>query len=311
MKKAILLLLGAVAFCSSCKKDQKKGPVMPAKIYKLNFNISGFSQTISNSALKNVQSTALKTNATTGVNGYLDLLYYYVFHSDGTKGFVHSLIQDSTYSNFGNISDSLVAGAYTIMVAAGKPGLNSNLNTSEPGGATLNGTNFIYYQGSGSAYAQWKDTFYGQIDINVAGNSTQDLVLNRIVAQLQVHITDAIPASATSISIAVSQDDLTFLMYSQTPSTLTRQVYSNTIPAAAKGKTDYTFSNLIGNTATPVVVTINCYDATNKVLGSAVVTNVICQKNKRTILTGRLFGSDNNFTVSLNDTWAPPINGSF
>ncbi|WP_299581625.1 hypothetical protein [Mucilaginibacter sp.] len=313
MKKAMLYTLVATLFVFSCKKDHSKdsnGTNPAGKIYKVELNVSGFTQTITNSTSKKVQGKGLKTDAVTGISGYLDQLYYYVFHSDGTFKLVHTLVQDSTSSNFGNISDSLSAGAYTIIIAAGKPGLTSSLSVRSPGTSYLTGTNYIFYKGG--PFAQWKDTFYGQINITVTGDVNQDINLNRIVGQLEVDITDAIPATANSISITVDLDDLNFLLNSQTPTQAAKPTYTTTIPASAKGKTNYTFRNLIGNTATPFNVTIVCYDAAKKVLGTALVTNVTCQKNKRTILTGSLFGTNNNFTVSLNDTWnATPINIPF
>lgn len=310
MKKAILLLLVAIAFCSSCKKDQKKGTVTPAKTYKLNLHIADFTQTIENSSSKQVQASGLKTNAATPAAGYLDQLYFYIYHSDGAQQLVHTLVQDSTYSNFGNISVSESPGSYTIIIGAGKPGLASSLSKKGLDLQYLKSSNYFYYPGG--PFAQWKDTFYGQLNITINGDINQDINLSRIVAQLQIKITDAIPAAASTISVTIDSDYLNYTLYYQKPDAITKVVYNTAIPAAAKGKTNFTFNNLIGNTITPFSAKIVCYDAAKNVLGTALVNNIICQQNKRTILTGALFGSQNNFTVSLNDTWnATPINATF
>jgi hypothetical protein len=59
------------------------------------------------------------------------------------------------------------------------------------------------------------------------------------------------------------------------------------------------------NTITPFDATITCYDASNKPLGQATVTNITLQVNTQTILSGNLFGSNTGFTTTLNHNWDP------
>jgi hypothetical protein len=257
-----------------------------------------------------VQATGLKTNSATPAAAYLDQLYFYIYHADGEQRFVHMVVQDSTDSNFGNISVSESPGSYTIIIGAGKPGLASSLSKKDPNLQFLKSSNYFYYPGG--PFAQWKDTFYKQMDTTINGDVNQEIKLDRIVAQLQIKITDAIPVSASTISVTIDSDYLNYTFYYQKPDAITKATYNTAIPAAAKGKTNFIFNNLIGNTITPFSAKIVCYDAAKNVLGTALVNNIICQQNKRTILTGGLFGRQNNFTVSLNDTWnATPINATF
>ena len=59
-------------------------------------------------------------------------------------------------------------------------------------------------------------------------------------------------------------------------------------------------------------VNITCLDAANNTLSVTTVSNVSCQKNVKTILSGKLFADASVFHVSFDPTWDPtPINVHF
>lgn len=301
MKKAILFTLVASLLLSSCKKEHSGGTKPTNGTYKINLNVSGFTQSVVTSATNKTQVNDLKTAAVTGIGGFLDQLYYYVFDSNGKL--VHFLSQDSTASNFGAISDNLPAGTYTVVIGAGKKGFNTfSLSTS------LIPQNGWYFSYNPSPYAiplAWLDTFYDKFQLTVSGDVNQTVQLNRIVGQLGVVIQDTIPASANTIVVTITQEDYA-LMFFPTEKLAIANTLVNTItlPAAVKGTNTFTTTNIIGNTATPITVEITCFDAAKNILGSVTVNNVSIQKNTETILTGKLFGSANGFNVSLG-AWTP------
>ena len=109
---------------------------------------------------------------TVGLEPYLDVLFYYVFDSNGD--WVHHAMQDSTFCDqFGIINDSLQNGTYTIIIAAGKTGLQD----SNGGAGTTIAQSYVTYGG-----IDWQDTFFKRFSITITGSDVnQAVVLNRIV----------------------------------------------------------------------------------------------------------------------------------
>ena len=307
MKKAVLYVASAAIFLFSCKKDNSgSNEKTTQKLYQVNLNLSGFTETISNSTKSKLQVNGLKTDA---VTDYLKILYYYVFDSNGVM--LHSIIQDSTSANFGNISDNLPSGTYTVAIAAGQSGLAVPARSVT--GQTINiREEYLYYSGI------WKDTFFNKFQLTVSGaNVGQSITGNRIAGQLEVNIEDAIPATASKMQISITGQGTGYSFFTETLINVnTTMVVSTKIPNTVIGTTNYKLNNIVLNTYAPFNVKIICYDAASKVLGAAVVADVTCEKNRRTILSGKLFGSSDTFTVTLNSTWDPtpivvPLSGSY
>jgi hypothetical protein len=85
--------------------------------------------------------------------------------------------------------------------------------------------------------------------------------------------------------------------------------YAPKIPITEEDKEEagYEHCQYISNTNTPIQVVINCYDSDGNIIASQTVSNVPVDKNKKTILTGRLFNTNTStpasFSISLNDEW--------
>lgn len=329
MKKAILLLFVAVAFCSSCKKDQKKGPAVTGKTYKVNFDVSGFTQELVGNSANKLHTNGLKANDTPPLSLAISNIYYYVFDSNGHM--LHHLTQPSSATNFGNIADQLPAGSYTIVLAAGQDNLivtDAHAYTGQSSSVTTSSLLRDIYLGGYYHYdpvtttetdLPWQDTFFKKIALTVTdSNINQSVTMDRIVSQVTVDVTDAIPANAHSITVTartykyffLSSGDITAnpLPYNFSASQVGPVDNLKTtfiIPDVAKGTTNYKVSLLTLNNTDPSSVLINCYDASNNVLGSVKVDNVTMHPNTQTILSGNLFGASNNFGVTLNGKWDP------
>ena len=304
MKKGLLYSLLIIFFFCSCKKDHKNVTAPDQKTYKVNFNVLDSGQTIGNSIKNKVQVNSLQVSSI-GIAGYLDQLYYYVFDSNSNR--LHFISQDSTATNFGSISDNLPAGTYTIVICAGKKGLNAfNTQTGvTPGAQCLFG--YLTNLTNDLSTPQWSDTFFDKFQVTVSGDINQSVNLSRMVGQLEVQIQDAIPTTANSISVTMDQEYFDFMGFPTVQLDMPRTLVNTTIlPASAKGSPNFITTSMIGNTSTPFKVTINCYDGAQKVLGTAIVDNVVCQKNKRTILSGKLFGSANQVIIGINP-WNPTV----
>jgi hypothetical protein len=300
MKKSLLIAAIAVSLFSACKREHTASTQPSGKKYQVSFNVTNFVQKQAAFALRHKAISLAAGDTLTNLSGYLDVLYYVVYGSDG-HAVRMPLMQDSTNcSSMGMITDSLPAGTYQIAIIAGKQGLAINSY-----GFTA-GANFGY----GGYF--WQDTFWDEFTLTVSSASiSQNVTLNRVVGKLEVQILDNIPANADSLSVTINPEILSKQVDGginnastpTAPSTITVA-----IPASAKGQPNLTFDRLVGDTQDINTVTITCKDAGNNTLGTTTVSNVVFTNNTKTVLSGKLFGSSGNsnsqsFTVSVDTTW--------
>jgi len=288
----------------SCKKEHKTPtPTPDTKKYQVVFNVSTPANTTSHS-VNNPHINSIVANAVGDLSA-IDNLFYAAYGSNGKL--VSNIYQTSDFANFGQISDDLPADTYTIVIVGGKKGINfsyyDGLNK------TLSSAIIAGY-GSAAPPLPWDDTFFKKFSVTVSGSSiSQDVILSRIVGQLTVDIQDALPANASKLIVSISKEYTNYTFAGATPSNPFAGAYVQTItlPASALGTTDYKISTIMINTITPFDVKISCVDANNTFLGQATVTDVTLSPNTQTILSGKLFGSDNGFSFSLNEAWNPTI----
>ncbi len=321
MKKIIYtsIILSLTLF--SCHKDHQK----PAtdKTQKITFNVTGFSQStapfnaVNGNASKHGRSLATLP-LSTAISQLLCIVY------DASGNFVHVVHQDTSAANFGQISDALKAGTYTVIFIGGQDDLLGYGTADEPQSFFgLSNDNIFYWGPSGGSTdepMQFADTFLEKETLTVASTTvTQNVVLGRIDGELEINIEDAIPVNAVSVGFSTVQGSNIYTL-----STLTPYVYypdtddgtvgfGSVIPVSAIGQTNYNFTGIILNTTTPFAGTIICYDKSSKVIAEINVPNITCEVNKRTILTGKLFGGSGSgtgpgFNASIDTAWNPVKN---
>jgi hypothetical protein len=315
MKRFMLyLVLLSGVFCS-CKKEHFSNNVQ--KTYKVQFNISGFTQTtIGSNAAKKPVTLALNTDTSVAAYSSITAIVYAVYDSNGNQ--VRLIKQDSSSANFGTISDNLPTGNYTVLLAGGGNNLtlyNSVYSANQIGpfsSTDITYFSFVSYLGNltpwGSHLLPWKDTFFKMFPLTISNsNLNQTVALSRIVGQLEVNINDALPANAKTFIIKINKEIFAYSASKTTPDPQTAYVLADTaaIPASAIGTNSFKIYSLIGNTNSLFNVTISCYDASNLLIQQATVDSVNCIANERTILSGNLFGSSDSFTMSLNAAWNP------
>ena len=295
MKKALFIIAIAALVFSSCKKDNYAAK--PAgKKYKVTFNVTNFSSKQSAFALRRPGPSSAGTLPS--LDTYFDVLYYVVWNTE--KSAIEEVVQDSTMSNMGTITDALPAGDYRISIVAGKNGLVIDDN--------FFGANDFGYGGN-----SWQDTFFASFQLTVGtDNISQNVTLNRVVGKLEVTLLDNIPANAANITISTDQEayglDLWQGFYFFGP---TEGVsFMVAIPDSAKGKPNFTIDRLIGNcSGDGFPLNIVCTAADNSVIASTTVQNVYCQANQKTIISGDLFSalpvtnSTQQFTTKIDTAW--------
>ncbi len=313
---ALLLCL----LCFSCKKEHSQtSSITPSeKLYPVTFSLASFNQTVH--ALHQASTGARVLSAAT-LKDSIDVLYYYVYNPT-TMYIVRRLSQNSSQANFGTIKDSIAAGTYNILIAAGKSGLYSYPTQDGAFGKHSLADIYFNYQAD-TAYnlppAPWKDVFFKMLTVTVPAAVNQQVSLDRIVAQLQVDITDSIPSNAAKLDVVISNDAIS-TYYGQNPTVNPgissfpySPVYSVPVTAAMVNKTNTILTTYTMNTFTPFNVTLNAYDALNKRIATKTVVNVTCKQNMRTLLTGKLFNANTTVGIGVGTNVVPvtTVNSSF
>jgi len=304
MKRAILYLLLPVLFFYSCKKERSSTTDPKQKTYKVSFDVSGFTQQVIGSTGSKTNVNSLKTDAVTGLAASSNFLYYRVY-SASSGAIVDKINQDSSMANFGQIDDYLPAGTYVVVFLGSKNTITVNNN-----GLAAAAVDFPPTE------TQWPDTFFKKDTVTVSGGDvSQTVTMDRIVGQLTVKLTDALPANASTLFIGINEEYREFVFNTSAGNgntTVNNVAYNATIPPAAIGLTGFSHSMFIMNDARPITVTIICRDAGGTIIAQAVVPGVTIQHNTQTILSGALFGTNTGLGLSLNQPFDPsPINVQF
>lgn len=270
----------------SCKKDKNENPE-EVKKYAVSLNVSGFTQTITD--IKTTSTGGgLQTSAISPVKDIADRLHYFVYNS--SNQLIGELHQTSSDTNFGHITDTFAPGTYTIAILAGM------------GGPTDFSGDDKYFTTGGY------DTYFKKTTITVtSGPVDQDITLDRVVGQLQIKLTDAIPVEAISLKFEAVSDYshslLTGDILTNKPYTLTRTIG---LTSEVKGLPNYVISSYVSTFDRPLTVHIFAYNSSGNIIAKVTVTNVTFSANTRTLLSGALFDSgDNGFNVTFNETWDP------
>jgi len=292
MKKGILFFTLTIIFLFSCKKEHKSSPQGDVKKYKVSFNVQGFTSTVTGSTSK-LQTNTLKTAADEPLSSNADIFYYNVYKTN-TRTLVNFISQLKTDPDFGKISDSLPAGTYDIFMAAGKTGFYSI-------GGNLN-------YGTGN----WQDTFSDKFTLTVAGSDvSQNVTLSRMDAQLEIDFSDIIPLNAQTIDVVLDKEYIEYDPFLDSPTKPGTVKITTVVPASAKGAANFQIRDIVLNTLDNFGVTVNCYDSAHNRIAYRFISGVHCQKNTRTVISGAIFGSNTNLTVTGED-WDPtPITVHF
>lgn len=313
--------------CLSCKKEHAVKPGNTAvRLYPVSFSLSAFSQKQSGFGL--TPTSKLRVNGLSpSLKDTIDVLYYNVYEP-ATRKVIRQFTQYSTAAGFGAIKDSIAAGSYVITIAGGKTGLlssalNNLYNYDSNGTSSLSDVNFFYSSTlSYPLMTAWNDTFYKQfnMDVPAATAGVQQVSLDRIVSQVQVNLTDTIPANVASIDVVISNDyNSTEIIPTDSTTSYTienfpyQAKYTAPVAVSQRGQPNFQITTYTINYFTPFTVTLNAYDAAGNRVAFKTITNVTCVKNMRTVLTGKLFNGTvtTGFGVTANQAWAAPASRGF
>lgn len=293
MKKIYLVFSLLMLLFASCKKDgkspSKPDPQQPdttGKTYSVSFNVGIDADSRLGTGLKK-NSAKIDIQATEDIKSVASYLEYYVYNADGK--IVSTIIQKAQTPNFGKISDTFSAGEYTMIVWA------SNTQPTQVSGDVV--------------YPQGRDVFYKKVKFTVSSTSanTQQILLNRLVGQLQVKVLDTIPANAKRLTVSVLYDYGFSVQNGIVDGNPYKLDYNYDLKPEDIGKPNYIATTNVTNTRTSgFSVQIVCTTADGTKLSNMTVNKVTCQPNKRTILSGKIFANPTgSFEPVFNENWDP------
>ncbi len=305
MRKLSLAVCALSLSLFACKKDS--APETPAtagagKKVALTVRTKDF--------LQQVEGIPGSNNKTTGTAGALrdsalaakvSFINYMLF--DGSGNLLHMKTQQADWDqDFGTIYDSIAPGTYTVLLTASQTPLAMNAVDH------LADCAFSVPLANQGLIDRTPDIFYSKENVAVTdGTEAMELnaTLDRVVGNLQVNILDVPQPSNgdTSASIYITPEAPLFYGGSGLPGfgpigAVTAKVHRVGVN---------TFSAYVLNTASAFSVTINYVDLLTGQPKTKVINNVQCYKNRRTILSGYLYGGepvDSGIKVILLDSWS-------
>ncbi|WP_374166364.1 hypothetical protein [Arcticibacter sp. MXS-1] len=272
MKKVQVLSVLIVLFLFSCKKQDSTGEPTPEQ-YDIQFNVSGFSQEISDiSSTKPMASTS-------SAGDYVSYIYYYIYNEKGNL--VKSGKHEDKYSkDFSYPQEKLTNGQYTIVLVAS----TARLTSFE--WDTLWSLSFGPYDKS----QPFGDTFARSLTFEVNGRSGQfDVRLERVTAKLELTINDKLPADLTSFTLSYPSN--AYFSALGNFGAVRSYLFSHTITQEDRNSW-YRWQTFVmpetGSSSVAGDVIIKGYNSNQQLIVTKTIKGVTFTKNKKTTLTGNL-----------------------
>lgn len=150
------------------------------------------------------------------------------------------------------------------------------------------------------------DTFWKHLALSVTTNTaaSQGVTLDRVATRLSIKMSDAIPENVAHITVqpATWYCGVDWLTGNGTDA----KVYASDFDVTSyAGRTNIKLMTygMAQDSEFATDVTVTAYDSEDNKVAGVSITGSPQQKNRSTMYTGRLFSSNNGFSVTLNDTW--------
>ena len=283
--KKVFLFLAMILLMAGCKKNNQA--LVPVHVHANDFGVL-----VDDFPTKG-EPVGTYTNVKTMTLAF--------FKADGTAQYNVSQLRDdpTTYETFGEFSCDLPVGDYTMVVIGSACTVPFNLIS--PTSATLMDEKL------------W-DSFVATQEVHVTGTDAVDLsaTLNRIVSRCCVSTTDVRPEEVTKVRMTFPAGGRDFSPSTGLATVNTGFSNSITLPNAAGTTSSFATYLFLASDEQTMGVTLETLDDDDNVVFSTTVSDVPLQRNRQTILTGKLFSADagaGSFTIET--TWLPNLNVPF
>lgn len=165
-------------------------------------------------------------------------------------------------------------------------------------------------------WSKVSDTFWADLDLTITQSSPGNVAvtLNRVATRLRLTIEDAVPTGVTSVDITPTKWYYG-LNYWTGDAAVQKTNITRTIsvPSSYVGTTGLSLSifGLSNTTEWTTDVALQAKDGDGATVSSVSIANAPFKANRTTQYSGRLFGNDGAFTLSLNDEWDDPYSGTW
>ncbi|MXV50672.1 hypothetical protein GS399_06775 [Pedobacter sp. HMF7647] len=322
MKTKLLVLVLAIAFSISCKKDAGLKPDKPSSsnLFAVNFKLTGFTVETKGMSVKGTGATL------NGLKDQIKFLTYFVYKgSPDSLKLVKKIEQKSIDASFGKITDSLPAGKYKVFFVGStssgyRTGQNilSYVDWSYHPSLGFNTSSYSGYYGYTSSMG---DTFLQQVDLDVQSAVNKNILLKRITSKITFKIQDAMPENVGKIVVSIGNAVPEFDMFSESAAYNTSHGYDFddrvlpfNVKATDQGKANLTFSAFIWPHSPYYPYFLDVYDKNNKLIkhkslevdSQIYALNAVA--NTEYIFSGYLFDSSQpaGFSVKVDDKWNAP-----
>ena len=213
---------------------------------------------------------------------------------------VQSVHQSSTDEGFGQPQMSLSYGDHHVYFVAsrGDSPTVDNDNTS-------------------ILWSPVKDTFWKDYEVTVGStsNGNRAVTLDRVVTRLRVTATDEVPTGCASMTLtpAVWYYGLNYVTGAPTDAHNNEAKVIN-VPSSYIGTTGQLTTSIFSVSGTAewnTNVSVVAKNSNGDVIGSATIANAPFKANRSTDFSGPLFGSAGAMSVSINDDWSDPYEGTW
>jgi hypothetical protein len=298
MKKVFIMAL-AVAMLTACEKEimnekaedavvvtDDQGNVLPTK--KFTFTLKGDFSDEWKPVTRGYLQADGKDLTDVWVLDYMNGNLVQQIHQD-----------DNTAEDFGKPVMNLAYGSHHVYFIA-----------SRSQGATLDTENHVI------KFGKILDTFWKDysVDVVATSNGNRAATLDRVVTRLRLTFTDVVDAQAATINFAPTTWYYGWDYIAGAPADAkTDQVVTITIPDSEKGKAGLQ-ANLFGFSGADVWTTdvaINSKKGDQTIIGQATLLDVPFKANRISEMSGPLFGTEGEMTLSLNGTWDTAYEGTW
>lgn len=287
MRKYLFYLLSAFFLFCSCENSTED---VVEQTYPIIINVLN----LKGDALPVTKGASVSNSVDSLLNTF-GVLNYLVF--DATGKFVHQKKQLKGDEAFGQISDELKIGQYTVVLISStgeiRMGANSTSLTATKIGSTAN---------SG-------DIFYKKLIVNITSQGVNEsLVLDRVVGCLQVSIKDRIPDNITSIELQVENETPYFNVYTGEVDIATKEQRLVSASVNSSNRDSFTLGLLLMNNQIPLIAQVRFLDASNKTIMMKQLPAITNVRGQRVSAEGNI--SDfvsSGFSVGYNNTWSDTI----
>jgi len=288
--KKFLPVLSIALLLFGCQKSEQSKPSKETK-YNVSFKMDDFSQIVVPMADK--KSTAFGDT----LKNYVTNLYFKLYDETGTL--IKSNEQLSSSATFGTFTEQLAQGEYTAFFVA------------TTGALSFSGTQYttsVYFPTSNTF---WNDTYAITYAFSVNSTPLTSLIkMGRAIGAIEVNIEDVIPSNISKVTLTYTKDSPKLRLSGNADG-----IYGSTTKEFTLTSADYNIQNKkflmhVGNVfGVPSTVVIKAYDTNGKLSTEKTVSNVIAYQNKKTVLTGQAFPSQNStFKITVDPTWGTAPN---